>query len=92
MLAAQQKRNPGLAINATSLFAGLPQFIDGGPTGGGGLAMLHPGEFVVPKDGTLVGGGGSQVINLVVDGRVLATVVNDVNTRSMKQGRQFPGS
>lgn len=39
----------------------LPSFDVGGPTGEGGLAMLHAGEFVVPAGGALVSGatGGS---------------------------------
>lgn len=34
----------------------FPSYALGGPTGQGGLALLHPGEFVVPKSGALVSG------------------------------------
>lgn len=33
-----------------------------------------------------------QVINLVVDGRVLASIVNDQNTKTLKQSRQLPSA
>lgn len=46
---------------------GAKQFASGGPTGGGGLAMLHESEYVVPKGGALVGGGsGPSTIHLVL--------------------------
>ncbi len=85
-----QERGPG--INHTPTVP-INSFARGGPTGRGGLAILHAGEFVVPKDGALVGGsGGPQIIQLVVDGRVLAEVVEARQTKSMKQSRQFPSN
>ncbi len=38
-------------------------FLEGGPTGAGGPAILHPDEYVVPKGGALVmqGGGGGSI-------------------------------
>lgn len=42
---------------------GLPGFALGGPTGQGGPAMLHPGEYVVPQDGTLVLSQSAQQVN-----------------------------
>jgi hypothetical protein len=38
------------------------------------------------------GGGGSTVIQLVVDGRVLAAIVNDHTTKQMRQSRQWPSA
>ncbi len=35
----------------------IPGYEEGGPTGPGGIAVLHPDEFVVPKGGALVAGG-----------------------------------
>ncbi len=85
-----QERGPGINLTPTVPING---FARGGPTGRGGLAMLHAGEFVVPKDGALVSGsGGPQIIQLVVDGRVLAEVVEARQTKSMKTSRQFPAS
>jgi hypothetical protein len=55
-----------------------------------------PELFVPQSAGTIVpngaAGGGTQVIQLVVDGRVLASIVNDHTTRQMKQARQFPAA
>jgi hypothetical protein len=57
-------------INVPSVFFGaggqnsnstLRSFDDGGPTGRGGPALLHPNEFVVPRGGALVSGGGMQI-------------------------------
>ena len=42
--------DPKLAIKGPR----VPGFEAGGSTGRGGLAMTHPGEYVVPKDGVLV--------------------------------------
>lgn len=39
--------------NPFSMFS-LPEFRLGGPTGMGGLSILHPHEFVVPEQGALV--------------------------------------
>lgn len=72
----------------------VPGYETGGPTVPG-LSMLHGGEYVVPKAGALVASGAGtapQVINLVVDGRVLASIVNDHNTKTLKQSRQWPSA
>lgn len=69
----------------------------GGPTVEG-PSYMHEGEYVVPKDGALVvsggesGGGGTTIVQLVVDGKVLASIVNEQNTRTMKQGRKWPSA
>lgn len=44
----------------------IGSFAAGGPTGSGGLSMLHDDEYVVPKGGALVksGGGGGAPIQL----------------------------
>jgi hypothetical protein len=47
----------------------LRSFDAGGPTGSGGLSLLHPGEFVVPRGGALVKGGGGTVVNVNIDAR-----------------------
>ena len=44
--------------------------------------------FITPNGG----GGGKQIINVMLDGRVIASVVNDVNTRNMKTSRQYPSA
>lgn len=65
-------------VEATAIAAGGPKgppkgprvagFEGGGGTGAGGLAFMHPDEYVVPKEGALVlrdrgaGGGGGTVI------------------------------
>jgi len=73
----------------------------GGPVSAGAPYLVGESgpEIIVPRQsGTVIpnsaigGGGGTQVIQLVVDGRVLASVVNDVLTRQMRQGRQFPAA
>jgi hypothetical protein len=86
-------------INVPSVFFNqntnttLRQFAEGGPTGTGGPALLHPDEFVVPRGGALVsGGGGTQIIQVMLDGRVLAQAVNDHNTKTMRRGRQLPAA
>lgn len=40
----------------------LRTFAEGGPTGPGGMALLHPNEFVVPQGGALVKSGGSTIV------------------------------
>jgi hypothetical protein len=87
-------------VRYESLKAGLPGFESGGPTGLGGPAMLHPSEYVVPKNGALVwrdpGASSSatpaapQTINLVVDGKVLASIVNSHNSQGLARGRLLP--
>jgi hypothetical protein len=73
----------------------------GGPVSAGApylVGELGPELFVPRASGSIVpnaaiaGGGGTQVIQLVVDGRVLASIVNDQLTRSMRQSRQFPAA
>jgi len=73
----------------------------GGPVSAGAPYLVGeegPELFVPRSSGAIVpnaaiaGGGGTQVIQLVVDGRVLASIVNDHTTRAMRQGRQFPAA
>lgn len=55
----------------------------------------QPELFIPSTSGTMIpnaGSGGTTTINLVVDGRVLASIVNDYNEKRMKQGRQFPAN
>lgn len=64
---------------------GVPMLHRGGvfrtaTPGGSGLAILQDEERVIPADAQpmgRMGGGGKQVIQLVVDGRVLAEVLNN---------------
>jgi hypothetical protein len=78
----------------------VPGYVGGVENAPGGWAMVGergPELMRVPRGADIYPtgtgpGGGTQVINLVVDGRVLASIVNDVNTRSMKQSRQFPAA
>src|SRR5258708_3725650 len=66
---------------------GMPSHEEGGPTVAG-PAMLHAGEYVVPKDGTLVRGGSDGVLennlSITLDGRVLA---QSVTTRQLNDLR-----
>lgn len=50
------------------------------------------GASILPSGSSPSSGGGTQVIQLVVDGRVLASIVTDHQTRSMKQVRQYPAA
>ncbi len=80
-------------INPYAAFTNAPGFADGGPTGSGGPAILHPDEFVVPKSGALVSGGsrGPMTVNVMLpDGRVLASVVVDSLSQDMMQDRLWP--
>lgn len=57
------------------------------------LVMGNANGFIVPNGaGSAGSAGATQIIQLVVDGRVLAAVVNDHITRTMRQSRQFPVS
>lgn len=53
-----------------------------------------PEPMYVPQGSTILphgsNPGGAQTINLVVDGRVLASIVSDYQTRTAQQDRQFP--
>jgi hypothetical protein len=73
----------------------------GGPVSAGApylVGELGPELFVPQTSGAIVpnaavaGAGAPQVIQLVVDGRVIASIVNDQITRQMRQGRQFPAA
>jgi len=71
--------------------AGVPGFESGGPTGAGGLSVLHAGEYVVPKGGALVSGGGGTTVNILIQGSVvtereLATRLEERLTRKILQG------
>ena len=63
-----------------SVSAGQPYYVGTG---------AQPELFVPSSSGSMVpnGGGGTQTINLVVDGRVLASIVNQHNSRDLLQGR-----
>lgn len=76
----------------------VPGYELGGPTGTGGISMLHGGEYVVPKGGALVrGGGGATTINVNVSGvwdsrskAELTRVVSDGLTQALRTSRQLP--
>ena len=72
----------------------VPSFESGGPTGGGGLALLHPGEFVVPAGGALVSGGSrssSTVFNITVQGGADARMTGyEIRDELMKIKRREP--
>ncbi len=78
----------------------VPGYAGGVWNAPGGWSMVGergPEAMYVPKGASILPNGtapqlGAQTINVVLDGRVLASVVNDITTRSMKQVRQFPGS
>lgn len=82
-------RLPGFSL--TGRASGGP--VSAGSTylvGENGPELLHMGaNGMVSPNG---GGGGAIVVQLVVDGRVLAQVVNDQNTRAMRQSRQWPSA
>ena len=66
------------------------------PGGWGMVGENGPEAMYIPKGSTILphgqspGGGGAQVIQLVVDGRVLARVVNDYTMKSLKQRQPLP--
>jgi hypothetical protein len=75
----------------------IPARASGGPVNAGQAYMVGergPERFVPNANGTILpsGSGGPQVIQLVVDGRVLASIVNDYNTKNMRRGRQLPAA
>jgi hypothetical protein len=75
----------------------IPARASGGPVSAGQPYMVGergPERFIPSTNGTILpsGSGGPQVIQLVVDGRVLASIVNDYNTKNMRRGRQLPAA
>jgi hypothetical protein len=75
----------------TQSLVGLPGFAEGGPVLRDGPIYAHAGETVVPKGGGGAGGG-TTVIQLHLDGKVVAQVVHDHHTKAMKQSRQWPSA
>jgi hypothetical protein len=72
--------------NGGDVSAGSPYIVgERGPE----LFVPQAAGSIVPNGAAV---GGTQVIQLVVDGRVLASIVNDHTTRQMKQARQFPAA
>lgn len=88
---------PGSGLSViTGIASNLLGFADGGvvpgPVGAPQLAVVHGGETVVPfrgaqSAGTTVTTGGTTVIQLVLDGRVVAEVVRD---RLLQKQRTTP--
>lgn len=84
----QRENMPGVFIHPGGMFGGMAS---GGPTTEG-LAYLHNDEYVVPKGGALVRGGGSPVTNhfyLVDNSENLARKVADLIKRSVMQGQKL---
>ncbi len=71
----------------------MKPYAQGGPTTAG-PAMLHDAEYVVPKDGALVSGGGRigpvTIHVMLPDGQTLASVMMAELTRGMMQDRLWP--
>lgn len=84
----------GLVGGAGSSFPSLPSFDVGGPTGAGGPALLHPGEYVIPQNGALVSSGGSTVNNFYVNGTAEETAqkIADLITKQTLRGRKISAS
>jgi hypothetical protein len=83
----------GVNTSAVPIFK-LPQYEGGGATGAGGLSMLDPDEYVVPKGGALVRGAGSgaSIINHIYVNGTAADVARQVAAeilRTIKQGQQL---
>lgn len=73
-------------------YGGIQSFATGGPTKAG-LAMVHDGEYVVPKGGALVGGGGTT-INVTVNGSVLTEndLVNAIQAGLLRKMKRNGGT
>jgi TP901 family phage tail tape measure protein len=80
-------------MSASQLAAlGIQSHKDGGPTNGG-LSMLHPEEYVVPKGGALVKGGGGNSYYITIqaldaDGvaRVMPLIIDNIETNPGGEG------
>lgn len=90
---------PSIHIPDAAELAKRPHRAMGGPVDAGVAHVVGeagPELFVPSSNGTIIpnggGVGGTQIIQLVVDGRVLASIVNDQLERDMKQSRQWPAS
>ncbi len=80
----------------------VPGFAGGVEDFGGGWATVGergPETMYVPPHASIYptgsgagASGGTTVIQLVVDGRVLASIVHDQFTKTMKQSRQYPAA
>jgi hypothetical protein len=84
-------RVAGARATGGPVSAGMPYWVgELGPE----LFMPDTPGAIAPHGATAAGGmgGGTQIIQLVVDHRVLAQVVNDHNTRTTRQLRQLPAS
>jgi hypothetical protein len=72
-----------------SLFADIPGFDAGGivpgPRGSNQLIMAHGGETVLPTHN----GGGTETINIILDGAVVASAVRKRFVRDNKGGRSW---
>lgn len=89
----------GTSAQLLAAEAAFPSRDTGGPGVAGQSYRIgtgaQPEVFTPSTSGTFTpngGSGGTQVINLVVDGKVLASIVNDHNTRTMKATRKFQGA
>jgi hypothetical protein len=64
----------------------MQRFAAGGPVLKDGPIYAHAGEFVIPNGGN---SGGTQVIQLVVDGKVLSEIVTNHNVRRLKSNTKL---
>jgi hypothetical protein len=99
ILDAQRARGE-FFIQSGAFGGGMPTRDSGGPVTAGQPYLVGTGAqpelFVPSTSGRMIpnAGGGSApiVVQLVVDGRVLAEVVNAQNTRTTRQGRMLPSA
>jgi hypothetical protein len=72
----------------------MPGFDTGGPVAATGPAIVHAGEYVIPKDGTLVSGGGSPIIinaqGLYMSVQQLTDAISEAQLR--RSGRKMGAS
>lgn len=64
----------------------MPSFQEGGPVDTSGLAMVHGGEYVVPKGGALVasGGGGGGNSQSSANMQALTNAISRLNSQGLQ--------
>jgi hypothetical protein len=76
-------------VDIRELLGGMRGFDVGGPVRGTGPAVVHDGEFVVPRGGALISGGNSmseQILSEIRDELRLSTRQNDDQLRATRTG------